>query len=178
MPWRGFAELRSASILIPRNLFEDPRMPMITRRRFLTLTAALPVVALSTRPALAAQPEVFARDGVAINGYDAVAYFTDAAPVEGNAAHSVEWKGTQWRFANAENLASFEANPEAFAPQYGGYCAYAASKNAVAPTSPDAWTVYEGKLYLNFDTGVRDIWKQDIPGNIAKADANWPSILG
>ena len=150
---------------------------MTTRRTFLAFTAAMPVAALTARAGFAAQPEVFANEGVAINGYDPVAYFSDAAPVKGDAAHSVLWKGEEWRFANADNAAKFEADPAAFAPQYGGYCAYAASKNAIAPTSPDAWTVYEGKLYLNFDTDVRDIWKQDISGNIAKADANWPEVL-
>ena len=78
---------------------------------------------------------------------------------------------------DAFSIAHFEANPEAYAPQYGGYCAYAASKGAVAPTAPDAWTVHYGKLYLNFSQTVRGIWSEDIHGNIAKADANWPAPL-
>ena len=72
----------------------------------------------------------------------------------------------------------FDADPEKFAPQYGGYCAYAVSKGATAPTDPNAWTVYDDKLYLNFSTDVRSIWQEDKPGNIAKADANWPGVLG
>lgn len=150
---------------------------MTTRRSFLTLAATLPLAALIARTAFAAQPDVFSKGGVAINGYDPVAYFTDKAPVKGDAANSVTWKATEWHFASAENAAKFEADPDAFAPRYGGYCAYAASKNAIAPTSADAWTVYDGKLYLNFDIGVRDVWKQDIPGNIVRADANWPAVL-
>ncbi|NNF24928.1 MAG: YHS domain protein, partial [Rhodobacteraceae bacterium] len=73
--------------------------------------------------------------------------------------------------------ALFDADPAAFAPQYGGYCAYAVSKGATATTDPDAWTVHDGRLYLNFSTTVRSIWQEDIPGNIARADANWPGVL-
>ncbi|MFT4743428.1 MAG: hypothetical protein ACI91Z_001403, partial [Yoonia sp.] len=91
---------------------------------------------------------------------------------------SLMWKGAQWRFSSAGNLDIFEANPMAYAPQYGGYCAFALSKGALATTDPDAWTIYDGKLYLNYSTNVRKIWSQDIPGNIALADANWPTILG
>ena len=151
---------------------------MFTRRHFLSLTAALPLAGtIIARPALAATPEIYASGGIAINGYDAVAYFTDAAPVQGDAAHSVEYKGATWHFANAENKAAFEADPAAYAPQYGGYCAYAVSKGATAKTEPDAWTVHDGKLYLNYDTSVRSIWLQDVPGNITKADGNWPGVL-
>lgn len=151
---------------------------MQTRRSLLATGAALPLAALAAQPLFAADPETFARDGLAINGFDPVAYFTDAAPVEGDAAHAVEWNGAEWRFSSAENKAKFEADPEAFAPQYGGYCAYAVSKGYTAKTDPDAWTIHDGKLYLNYDRSVRGIWERDIPGNIAKADGNWPTVLG
>ena len=150
---------------------------MLTRRTFLTAAAALPVVGYAATPAAAAQAEILSYDGAAIGGYDPVAYFTQSAPVKGSAAHSVNWKGAEWHFASAENKAAFAANPEAYAPQYGGYCAFAASKNAVAPTEADAWTVHDGKLYLNFNTQVRGIWSQDIPGNVALADGYWPGPL-
>ncbi len=78
---------------------------------------------------------------------------------------------------SAENKAAYDADPERFSPRYGGYCAYAVSKGATAPTDPDAWTVHEDRLYLNFSVDVRGIWQQDIPGNIARADANWPGVL-
>ena len=149
---------------------------MLTRRTLLHTAAALPV-ALAASTALAAQPEILSYDGAAIGGYDPVAYFTQSAPVKGDAAHTVSWRGAEWRFASAENKATFAANPEAYAPQYGGYCAFAASKNAVAPTEADAWTVHDGKLYLNFNTQVRGIWSQDIPGNVALADGFWPGPL-
>jgi len=148
---------------------------MLTRRSVLGIIAATPFVA---RPAFAASPEVFAIDGIAIRGADAVAFFTQGAPVIGSADHAVMWKGAEWRFETAENMAQFEANPEAYAPQYGGYCAFAMSKGAIATTVPEAWTVHDGKLYLNYSTNVRKIWSQDIPGNIALADGHWPGVLG
>ncbi len=150
---------------------------MLTRRQFMSLSAAIPTVALLSSPVFAATPAVFARGGVAINGYDPVAYFRADAPVKGKAAHTVSWQGATWQFADADNRAAFESAPEDFAPQYGGYCAYALSKNAIAKTEPDAWTINNGKLYLNYDTSVRALWQRDIPGNVARADANWPSVL-
>jgi YHS domain-containing protein len=150
---------------------------MLTRRSFLVASAAVPAASLVATPALAAKPEVYATDGIAINGYDPVAYFTQSKPVSGDEAYSSDWKGAKMLFANAEHKAMFDADPEKFAPRYGGYCAYAVSKGGTATTSPDAWTVFEDRLYLNFNTTVRGIWSEDIPGNIAKADANWPGVL-
>lgn len=95
---------------------------MLNRRHVLGLLAATPLLA---RPAFAASPQVFAVDGVAIRGTDPVAYFDQMMPVAGKADHALMWNGAQWLFASAENMAKFVANPEAFAPQYGGYCAYA-----------------------------------------------------
>ncbi len=150
---------------------------MITRRTFLAATAALPAASLIATPALAAKPSVYATDGIAINGYDPVAYFTMSKPVEGDMAYASDWEGVKMLFSSAKNKAMFDADPEKFAPKYGGYCAYAVSKGGTATTSPDAWTVHEDRLYLNFNTTVRGIWDQDRPGNIAKADANWPGVL-
>ncbi len=147
---------------------------MITRRATLGFLAATPF--LSSR-AMAATAEIFAVDNVAIRGADPVAFFTQAEAIIGSAQHSLMWKGAVWHFASAENRAAFEADPMKYAPQYGGYCAFAMSKGAIASSVPEAWTVYEGKLYLNYSTNVRSIWIKDIPGNVAKADANWPSIL-
>ena len=148
---------------------------MLTRRTFLTATAALPLVV--SGPAFASEPEILSYDGAAIGGYDPVAYFKQSEPVKGDPAHTTTWKGAEWRFASADNKAAFEADPEAYAPKYGGYCAYAASKGYVAPTEADAWSIHDGKLYLNYNKRVRGIWGKDIPGNIAKADANWPGPL-
>ncbi|WP_420860364.1 YHS domain-containing (seleno)protein [Algirhabdus cladophorae] len=149
---------------------------MTTRRQFLSFLAASPVAAYAL-PAFAMTPKIYATDGVAINGYDPVAYFTQSAPVEGVAEHTSMLDGATFRFANADNKALFDSDPAKYAPQYGGYCAYAVSKGGTASTSPNAWTVHEGKLYLNYNRTVRGIWSRDIPGNITKADANWPNVL-
>lgn len=147
------------------------------RRALLSAAVAAPVLPLLAGIAHAAKSAVFTDGGVAIRGYDPVAYFTQSAPVAGDAAYRAAYNGATWLFASAENQALFEAQPEAFAPQYGGYCAYAVSKGGTVTTSPDAWTIVDDKLYLNFNKVVRGIWSNDIPGNIAKADANWPSVL-
>ncbi len=150
----------------------------ITRRHLLTLAIAAPAVAAFAPSAMAATPEIYAEDGIAIDGTDAVAYFTEGAPIAGDEAITFDYMGATWRFASEENRDMFAADPTAYAPQYGGYCAFAVSKGATAPTAPDAWTIVDDKLYLNFSTSVRERWRQDIPGNIAAADANWPGVLG
>lgn len=151
---------------------------MLTRRTLIAALASAPAIAALTNAARAAEPEIFNTDGVAINGYDAVAYFTQSAPIEGSAEHELDWNGATWRFSSAENKTAFEVDPAAYAPQYGGYCAYAVSKGGTATTSPDAWRVVDGKLYLNYNRTVQGIWSEDIPGHISKADANWPAVLG
>ncbi|MGX9354904.1 YHS domain-containing (seleno)protein [Roseobacteraceae bacterium S113] len=151
---------------------------MLTRRNALTLFATAPMAYALASPAWAREPEIYNEGGVAIDGSDAVAYFTQGRPVEGSADHTLMWKGVEWRFANAQNRAAFEADPMAYAPQYGGYCAWAAAEGYVASTRPDAWTIHDGKLYLNFNRRIRRRWERDIPGNVARGDANWPGILG
>jgi YHS domain-containing protein len=113
----------------------------------------------------------------AIKGYDPVAYFTQDSPAKGRSAHSHEWMDATWYFANAENMELFASDPEKYAPQYGGYCAYAVSQGYTAKIDPDAWKIVDDKLYLNFSLKVQKIWEKDIPGYIAKADVNWPNIL-
>lgn len=147
------------------------------RRTVLGLLAAMPATVLISRPALAMTPEIYARRGVAVRGTDVVAYFTQGKPVRGSSNFSTTWKGAEWRFSNAEHLADFEADPEAYAPQYGGWCAWAVSRNYTAATIPEAWTIYEGKLYLNATLPTRRTWEQEIPGNIRRGDANWPDVL-
>ncbi len=141
---------------------------------------ALVLLVVTLRPDAAAADGVIYQSGlfnkVAINGYDPVAYFTESRPVEGSADHTTEWMGATWRFASAENKERFEADPEAYAPQYGGYCAYAVSQGYTASTDPDAWTVRDGKLYLNYNLQVRETWREDPAGFIAQADTNWPAL--
>jgi hypothetical protein len=155
----------------------ESESPMTTRRALLGFSLILPFVSLLALPAHAASPEIFNTDGVAIHGYDPVAYFTEGAAVDGSNEHELKWMGATWRFSTASNMATFETDPHAYAPQYGGYCAYAMAKGAVATTVPEAWTIHEGKLYLNFSTGVRGLWRADIPGFIAAADGFWPAAL-
>jgi len=114
---------------------------------------------------------------LAVSGYDAVAYFTQGMPIEGKSALEYEWNGASWRFSSAGNLAAFKANPAAYAPQYGGYCAWAVSQGYTAKSDPEAWRIVGGKLYLNYSKDIQKRWEQDISGNIAKADANWPRVL-
>ena len=115
--------------------------------------------------------------GVAIEGYDPVAYFTESRPVEGRKQWSHEWNGATWRFASAANRDLFAKEPERYAPQYGGYCAWAVANGYTAGIEPEAWAIRDGKLYLNYDLEIREKWMADVSGHIAKADANWPKLL-
>jgi YHS domain-containing protein len=115
--------------------------------------------------------------GTAIDGTDPVAYFTEGRPVEGSSDFTHEWNGATWRFSSEENRATFAASPEKYAPQYGGYCAWAVSQGYTASTDPEAWKIVDGKLYLNYNKSVQQTWEGDIPGNIAAADGNWPKVL-
>ncbi|MCF8467089.1 MAG: YHS domain-containing protein [Sneathiella sp.] len=112
----------------------------------------------------------------AVEGYDVVAYFTDGKPTEGRQEHKVNWKGVDWYFASDGHKKLFEADPEKYAPQYGGYCAWAVSQGYTASTVPEAWRIVDGKLYLNYSKGVQKTWEENIPGNIAEANKNWPGI--
>jgi len=125
---------------------------------------------------LAQKPEIFSKENAAINGYDPVAYFTESKPVKGLTQFNLEWKGANWQFASQKNLDAFRANPEKFVPQYGGYCAYGLSRGYKASTEADAWTIVNGKLYLNYNKDVRDEWNKDQEGYIKKADTNWPTV--
>jgi len=121
-------------------------------------------------------PPVNAENGLAIRGYDPVAYFTTGMPQPGQPEFSLSWRGATWRFASAENLQTFRGDPEHYAPRYGGYCAWAVSQGYTAPIDPTVWNVVDGRLYLNFDADVQARWQKDIPGNIASADRNWPEL--
>ncbi|MFQ1700830.1 YHS domain-containing (seleno)protein [Loktanella agnita] len=148
----------------------------LTRRHFLTTTMAFTAVSFLAGHALADTSSIYAEDGVALGGTDVVAYFTQGQPVAGSAEITQEWQGVTWRFASADNKAAFAADPSRYAPQYGRYCAYAVSEGYTASTTPEAWRIVDDKLYLNYSIGVQQRWAQDIPGRIAAADANWPSL--
>ncbi len=151
---------------------------MLTRRTTLGFLAATPAAfALYPDMASARESEIF-KNPIAINAIDPVAYFQQQKPVAGSANHKVRWKGAEWRFSNAEDAAKFAAEPVAYAPIFGGYCAFAASRGYLAPTVPEAWTIYDRKLYLNANLRAQKLWRKDIPGNIAAGLSNWPGILG
>jgi YHS domain-containing protein len=149
-------------------------------RRLLLAGLASPALALLPAQRAGAHeraPAVYAELGVAIDGADPVAYFDGKGPVIGS-DHGLMWRGATWYFASARHAALFEADPKAYAPQFGGYCAYAASRGYLAPTVPEAWALHKGRLYLNASLRARSLWLQDPEGNIAKGRANWPAILG
>jgi hypothetical protein len=140
-------------------------------------TAAATLALVLTTAAWALDPVNRTRGGVAIEGYDAVAYFLEGKPVRGSEAWVHGWNGATWRFSSAENRERFAAEPERYAPQYGGYCAYAVSENTVAGIDPEAWAIIGGRLYLNYSREVQDRWRKDLAVRIPHADANWPRLL-
>ena len=152
---------------------------MMNRRNLLTAAIALPLAVPFSMPALAGKPEIFTGlvPGNGAAGYDTVAYFTMGKPVKGSPDFATEWKGATWQFSSAENLEKFKANPAAFAPQYGGYCAYGVAKGSLVKGEPEQWKIVDGKLYLNYSAGVQKTWAKDAAGNIGKADGNWPGLL-
>lgn len=149
-------------------------MPMIRRA---VLAAAL--LAATAAPALAAKDAVYTGrfSDLALDGYDPVAYFTLGKPAEGSRSFTSQWNGATWRFVSAEHKALFDADPTKYAPQYGGYCAWAVSEGYTASADPTAWRIVNGRLYVNYNHDVQRQWEQDIPGRITRADGNWPKVL-
>ena len=114
--------------------------------------------------------------GVAVKGYDVVAYFTDGKPVKGSPEFTHWWQGATWQFASAEHRAAFARDPAKYAPQYGGYCAYAVSQGDIVDVDPRQWKIVDGRLYLNANVLAQTLWVRDPAGHIKKGDANWPLI--
>ncbi len=119
---------------------------------------------------------VFTSSEGAIHGYDPVAYFKESKPVKGDKKFSLSWNAATWYFASQANLDAFKASPEKYAPQYGGYCAYGLASGHKAPTVPEAWTIANGKLYLNYNKDVMESWRKKQPEYIQTADKNWPAL--
>ena len=124
------------------------------RRSFAKLTFAAPALLLA-RPAFAREPEIYQEGGIAIDGSDTVDYFTQNGPVAGTPDFTVQYKGAEWRFADQASADAFQANPSAYEPQFGGYCAWAVAEGYLASTVPEAWTIHNDKLYLNFSRRIR-----------------------
>ncbi len=116
-------------------------------------------------------------NGIAIRGYDTVAYFTEGKPVEGRDKFTTEWQGASWKFSSQEHLDLFTTDPDKYAPQYGGYCAYGVAQNNLVKIEPDQWTIHDDKLYLNYNAKLNKEWKMDIPGYIKTGDELFESLL-
>ena len=142
------------------------------------LLITLALILISTGCASIGQGKhTFTDDAGAIRGYDPVAYFNDGGPKKGKSSLSVTHGGGVYHFANEANRDAFKADPERYAPQYGGYCAYAMSKGFVVSTDPNAWHIKDDKLYLNYSLGVRKTWLKKRDEYIVKADTNWSKKL-
>jgi YHS domain-containing protein len=113
---------------------------------------------------------------VAISGYDPVSYFVDQKPVLGDAKLKFEWMGAEWRFASQSHLDQFAKEPEKFAPQYGGFCAFGVSRGYKAKIDPQAWSIVGGKLYLNYNSDVQKTWKDRAAEFIRRGDEGWPTV--
>lgn len=136
------------------------------------------VTIVAAPAALAEKPPIYTGrfSDVAVGGYDPVSYFS-GTPQEGDKQFAHEYQGAQFRFVSQANLDAFKADPQAYLPQYGGYCAWAAAQGKTAKGDPRYWRIVDGKLYLNYDAKIQMKWEADIPGFIEKADAEWPDLL-
>jgi YHS domain-containing protein len=144
---------------------------MRTRIAFLLLTV-VPFLFADSK----SDPVNHTKAGVAIQGFDPVAYFSDAKPVKGDARFTYAWHGATWQFASADHRDLFAKDPDHYAPQYGGYCAYGVSENHTVDIDPEAWKIIEGKLYLNYSQRIRNNFLKDPADRIQRADRNWPSL--
>jgi len=120
--------------------------------------------------------EVYSTKEGAIDGYDAVAFFKEQKPVKGKKEFSYEWNSATWYFSSQENVNEFKKDPEKYAPQYGGYCAYGTADGHKAPTQADTWTIVDSKLYFNYNQNVKKLWNAKQKEFIEKADKNWPTV--
>jgi len=144
-------------------------------RPFIILTF---VWALSAAASAAGKPSInTSRNDLALRGYDAVAYWSEGKPVQGLTSFEYRWMNAVWRFTSAEHRDQFIKEPERYAPQFGGYCAYAVSQGHTADGDPNVWRIVDGRLYLNYSAQVKKLWEQDVPGNIVKGRQNWPVVL-
>ena len=156
-----------------------PALHVVFRRALAAICVSAGVALALATSALARSPDVYTGifSSTAVGGYDPVAYFIEGRPVPGKREIAFTWKGVTWRFATEKNRDLFKNKPEAYAPQFGGYCAWAVSRGYTAKGDPRYWKVVDGKLYLNYDAGVQKDWEKDVPGNIANGNKNWPAVL-
>jgi YHS domain-containing protein len=151
-------------------------MPSILRSAgaaaVLALAFSLPLAAASGKPLVNVD-----KNGVIVDGYDVVAYFTDGRPVEGQPEFASSHGGATYWFASAEHKALFDADPAKYAPEFGGFCAYAVSRNGLRPIDPAVFHFVGGKLFLQHTRKAYDLFERDEPGNTKRAYANWPKLV-
>jgi YHS domain-containing protein len=141
--------------------------------KILLLMVAVAMLAAAASPV---EPIYKDNHGIAVSGYDPVAYFKEGKPVKGSPSFTQEWMGATWQFASADDRDAFRSSPEKYAPQFGGYCAWAVSHGHTAKTDPDAWKIIDGRLYLNYDKDVQKKWQQDTNKYIEEGNRNWPKL--
>lgn len=154
----------------------DPRAlrPLLTK----AAAAALSLGVLLAAPMASAGPAlVSSHEGLAAEGQDVVTFFSSDGPVAGVQSHAIMWRGAIWRFASAQNLALFEANPHAYAPQFGGYCAYALSQGIVKRGDPGLFVISDGRLFLLNNPRALARWQAEQDKLLIKAEGHWPRIL-
>jgi YHS domain-containing protein len=116
-------------------------------------------------------------EGVAMDGFDVVAYFADGAPAKGTPDHAVEYQGAQWLFSSAAHAATFSADPAKYAPKNNGWCSYAVSEGYAADVDfVDGWSVIDGALYLNYSEPVRAIFLSEQARRVPASATNWPTV--
>lgn len=152
----------------------ERRRGIAFRVLFIVLSLIVAIASSAVADSNSPVPAVNTAEGIGLKGYDPVAYFINGSPTKGTKQHSFPWKGVSYRFASAENLEKFKADPEKYLPQYGGYCAYAMSLNRIADIDPSRWAIVDGKLYLNNGFVAEKLWSLNKSGNIASGDRNWP----
>jgi len=156
---------------------------MNARLRLLTLALLAPLAACATTPSLVVDADGTMNlvnvdeDGHAVQGHDVVAYWTDSKPVKGDARFQSRYRGATYLFASAEHKQAFDADPARYEPQFGGYCGYAASIDKLSPIDPAFWELVDGRLVLQHNQKAWNLWHEDLPGNLVKADANWPGLV-
>lgn len=147
--------------------------------RSIIAAGALAVAGVAAAPAASAEKAAVYTglfSDVAVQGYDTVAYFKVGEPVKGSSEFSTTYHGAEFQFSSQENLDLFLSDPEAYAPQYGGYCAWAMADGRTAKGDANIWKIVDGKLYLNFNQSIQNKWEKDIPGFIEQADVQYPII--
>ena len=141
------------------------------------LLAAFVVLAAFSTIAAAKELLNLNPEGVAIQGYDPVGFFTDNRPVKGNSQFQSDYHGAKYYFASAEHKAAFDKEPAKYEPQFGGYCAYGASRGNKAPVKIEAWQIVNRRLLMQYDLDIKSNFNKDQQGNLRRADQNWPGLV-